>query len=156
MAAPPDPSVTRRRLLIGLLLVPPAVSACALVSPGRDTPGDPLIGLADAARADAALAAAAIVADRSLADRVQPLVDARSEHALALDTEVQRLRAGRPSTSPSPPPVPTQPVTLARVREAARAASAAAAAVALDLPVDRVGLVASVSACCAGYAAVLT
>ena len=156
MAAPPDPSLTRRRLLVGLLLVPPALSACALVPPVPSAPPDPLIGLADAARADAALGAAAIAADGTLAERVQPLVDARSEHALALDAEVQRLRPGRSSSAPTPPPVPAQPVTLARVREAARASSDAAGAVALDVPVDRVGLVASVSACCAGYATVLT
>ena len=47
------------------------------------------------------------------------------------------------------------PVSLAQVRAASQASSDAAAALALDLPVDRVGLVASVAACCAGYATVL-
>ena len=52
------------------------------------------------------------------------------------------------------PPVPG-PVSLAQVRAASQASSDAAAALALDLPVDRVGLVGSVAACCAGYATVL-
>jgi hypothetical protein len=42
------------------------------------------------------------------------------------------------------------------VRAAARASADTAAEVAMGLPVDRVGLVASVSACCAGYATMLT
>ena len=83
-------------------------------------------------------------------------MDARTAHAAALDAEVQRLRPLRHAASPPAPVPPVDgPVPLARVRAAARAAADAAAAVALDLPVDRVGLVASVAACCAGYATVL-
>ena len=87
MPTAPGSGISRRRALAGLLLIPPAVSGCALGRPGSPRPVDPLLALADAARADAALATAAI---------------------------------------------------------------------ALDLPVDRVGLVASVAASCAGYATVLT
>ncbi len=156
MAAAPGSRLTRRRLLVGLLLIPPAVSGCAL-DPSTRQPPDPLIALAAAARADAALATAAITADPGLAARVQPLVDARTRHAAALDAEVARLRPGRSSTAPAATPAPAAdaPVTLAQVRAAAATAAEAAAAVVLELPVDRVGLVASVSACCAGYAAVL-
>jgi hypothetical protein len=158
VAAAPGSRITRRRLLVGLLLIPPAVSGCAL-DPSTRKPVDPLTALADAARADAALATAAISADPGLAVRVQPLVDARTQHAAALDAEVLRLRPGSPSTSPAATPAPPavgRPVTLAQVRAAAQSAADAAAAVALDLPVDRVGLAASVSACCAAYATVLT
>ena len=82
---------------------------------------------------------------------MQPLADARTAHAAALDAEVRRLRPGQPtSTTPAPPPPVEGAVPLARVRAAARASADTAAAVALDLPVDRVGLVASVAACCAG------
>ena len=116
-----------------------------------------MLSLADAARADAALAAAAITADPALAERVQPLVDARTAHAAALDAEVARLRPGRPTPAPTVGAAGADgPVPLARVPAAARASADAAATVALDLPVDRVGLVASVAACCAGYATVLT
>ena len=47
------------------------------------------------------------------------------------------------------------PVTLARVREAVAASQAGAAELVENLPAERVGLVASVAACCATYAAVL-
>ena len=48
------------------------------------------------------------------------------------------------------------PVTLARVREAVAASQAGAAELVESLPAERVGLVASVAACCATYAALLT
>jgi hypothetical protein len=158
--ATPRPAITRRRLLVGLLLVPGALGGASACSPGGasapDEP-DPLIALADAARADAALATAAIVADPELTDRVRPLVDARTAHAAALDAEVARLDPAAASGAPTvvaesagPPP------TLRQVREAVRASATAAGDVALELPVERVGLVASVAACCGTYAEVLT
>ena len=126
---------SRRRVLAGLLLLPPAVAGCALGRAAGPTEPDPLIALADAARNDAALAAAAVAATPDLADRVRPLADARTAHAAALDAEVARAdpdrAAVRPTTTPPPP------------------------ASAVTLPVDRVGLVASVAACCAAYAEVL-
>jgi hypothetical protein len=152
----PGSGISRRRALAGLLLVPAAVSGCATGRSGTPRPEDPLRALADAARADAALAAAAITADPALAERVQPLVDARTAHATALDAEVRRLRRGQPTSTPAPVPPVEGAVPLARVRAAARASADSAAEAALDLPVDRVGLVASVAACCAGYATVLT
>jgi hypothetical protein len=150
----PGSSITRRRVLIGMLLVAPAVGGCALTA--TPEPTDPLIALADAARADTALAAAAITADPALAGRLRPLVDARTAHAAALDAEVARLRPGRSTPAPQPATPPDGAVTLVRVRDAARASADAAATLVPDLPVDRVGLVASVSACCAGYATVLS
>jgi hypothetical protein len=45
---------------------------------------------------------------------------------------------------------------LAQVRAAVLASGEAAATAALDLPAERVGLVASVAACCNAYAEVLT
>jgi hypothetical protein len=44
-------------------------------------------------------------------------------------------------------------VTLARVREAVKASQVGAAELVENLPAERVGLVASVAACCATYAA---
>lgn len=148
-----EAGIPRRRVLLGLALLPPALVGCARAGSAR--PVDPLVALADAARADAALGTAAIAADAALAERVQPLVDARTAHAAALDAEVRRLRPNQAPATAAPPPV-TGPPTVAAVRSAARAAADAAAEVALDLPVDRVGLVASVAACCASYATVLT
>jgi hypothetical protein len=151
----PRSGLTRRRLLAGALLAVPAVAGCSL---GRaDDPPDPLIALADTARSDAALAAAVAAAAPDLAERVRPLADARLAHAAALDAEVARLDPER-TVVPTPAPVPATGLAkdgLDRVRSAAQAAGTAAAAAAMDLPVERVGLVASVAACCSAYAAVL-
>lgn len=158
VVATPPARIPRRRVLAGALLLAPALAGCSLGG-GADDPPDPLIALADAARADAALAAAAIAATPALAERVQPLVDARTAHAAALDAEVTRLDPER-TPAPTPAPAPARPAAggdaLARVREAVDASGAAAAGVALDLSAERVGLVASIAACCATYAAVLT
>ncbi|MHA6625970.1 hypothetical protein ACU61A_11100 [Pseudonocardia sichuanensis] len=158
-AAPPsgrEPRTawSRRRLLAALLLVPPALAGCSLATgSGSDEP-DPLIALADAARADAALAAAALAADPDLAESLRPLVDARTEHATALDAEVARLDPDRPTPGPPPPPATPQP-GLDDVRRAVLASAQTASEVALGLPAERIGLVASVAACCSTYAEVL-
>jgi hypothetical protein len=151
----PRSGLTRRRVLAGALLAVPALAGCSLG--GTDDPPDPLIALADAARSDAALAGAVVAAAPNLAERVRPLADARLAHAAALDAEVSRIDPER-TVIPTPAPVPTSGLAkdgLARVRSAAQAAGTAAAAAALTLPVERVGLVASVAACCATYAEVL-
>jgi hypothetical protein len=152
------PLVGRRRILQLALVLPAAATGLVGCSAGdsRDDRPDPLISLADAARADAALAAAAVAADPALAARIDPLREARTEHAAALDAEVARV-AGAPATAvpSSAPPTAAPPVTLARVREAVARSQAGAAELVEDLPAERVGLVASVAACCATYAAVL-
>ena len=162
----PPPAVDRRRALALALLASAAVGSLAACGSGSDRPDepDPLIALADAARADAALAAAAIAADPELTARVEPLRAARVEHAAALNAEVLRVggtpgsaapTAPPPSADPAAPAGVTQSVTLARVREAVATSQRGAAALVPDLPAERVGLVASVAACCATYAAVL-
>jgi len=175
----PAPVLDRRRLLALALLAPVAsgLGACSGGPVGRPKTPDPLVALADAARADAALAAAAIAANSELTARVDPLRAARAEHAAALDAEVVRAggtpgsavptagaapaadpsaAATTPSADPTVAPTGvTQAVSLARVREAVAASQRGAAQLVPDLPADRVGLVASVAACCATYAAVL-
>jgi hypothetical protein len=164
-AGPPTraPAVGRRRVLGLALLAPVAfgLGGCG-TGPDRAEGPDPLIALADAARADAALAAAAIAAGPDLRARLEPLQAARAEHATALDAEVVRAGGSPPSAPPTAPPdaaaAPagvTQVVGLARVREAVAASQRGAAQLVPDLPPERVGLVASVAACCATYAAVL-
>ena len=169
------PTLDRRRVLQLLLALPAAatvVAGCSGATTDRDNRPDPLIALADAARADAALAAAVIAADPTVAARIDPLRAARTEHAAALDAEILRV-GGVPSTAtPSTAPAvgtagPTAPAsatgtaapapaaTVARVREAVAASQRGAAELVPDLPAERVGLVASVAACCATYAAVL-
>jgi hypothetical protein len=156
VSPPPGSGVARRRLLAGALLAVPALAGCSF-GPGADEPPDPLIALADAARSDAALASAVVAAAPDLADKVRPLADARLAHAAALDAEVSRLDPER-TVIPTPAPVPATGLAkdgLARVRSAAQAAATAAAAVVPTLETGRVGLVASVAACCSAYAAVL-
>lgn len=152
-------AVSRRRLMVGLLLVPPALAGCSLGSSAKDAAPDPLIALAAAARADAAMAAAAAAAHPQLAERVAPLRAARTDHAAALDAEVARLDPTRASATPTPTPNAVAPpaggVALTTLRDAVLASGRAAATAALTLPAARVGLVASVAACCATYAAVL-
>ena len=153
--------VGRRRILQLALALPAAATVlggCSVQDSSDDRP-DPLIALADAARADAALAAAAVAADPALAARMDPLREARTEHAAALEAEVARLGGtpalAAPSASAGATPTAAPPVTLARVREAVARSHAGAAELVEGLPAERVGLVASVAACCATYAGML-
>jgi len=156
--------VDRRRILALALVLPVAagLGGCGAATDRRTDRPDPLIALADAARADATLAAAAVAADPALAARIDPLREARTEHAAALDAEVVRM--GGPSAAPTAAPPTAAPVTttaapavtLAKVREAVAASHVGAAELVENLPAERVGLVASVAACCAAYAGVLT
>jgi hypothetical protein len=177
------PTLDRRRVLRLALALPAAaalVSGCSGVTARRKEP-DPLVALADAARADAALAAAAVAADPGLSPRIEPLRAARAEHAAALDAEVVRVggapgAAAPTSVGPAAPPtgaaqaparagtspsasasasVTARVVTLAQVRDAVAASQRGAADLVPGLPAERVGLVASVAACCAAYAEVL-
>jgi len=153
------PLVGRRRILQMALVLPAAgtvLGGCSGLTNRPPERPDPLIALAAAARADAALAAAAVAADPSLSTRVDPLREARTEHAAALDAEVVRM-GGAPRTAGAAPPTGTTapPATLARVREAVAASHVGAAELVEKLPAERVGLVASVAACCATYAALL-
>lgn len=169
------PTLGRRRVLQLMLALPAAatvVAGCGGATTERRDRPDPLVALADAARADAALTAALIAADPAVAARIDPLRAARTEHAAALDAEIVRV-GGAPSTgTPSTAPAvgtagPTAPAgatgtaapapaaTVEQVRDAVAAAQRGAADLVPDLPVERVGLVASIAACCATYAAVL-
>jgi hypothetical protein len=117
---------------------------------------DPLIALAQRARADADLAAAAITAAPALSDRLSPVRDARAEHAAALDAEVARLdpAAASATRAAMPPAAHTAPTRTAG-RDALRGSATAAQQLLATLPTQRVGLVASVAACCTTYVEVL-
>ncbi len=157
----------RRALLTGLLLAPPMLAGCSLGGFGfgldadEAEPPDPLIALAAAARSDAELIAAALAANRGLTGRLQPLLDARTAHAEALDAEVTRLDPSRATArSDVPSPVPTAaptapPPDLATVRHAVLGSALSAATTVIDLPDGRIGLVAAVAACCSAYTEVL-
>lgn len=156
------PGVPRRRVLAAFAVAPVALGLSAGCSIAEEPAGpDPLIALAEAARLDAGLVAAAVAADPALAPRLDPLLAARNEHAAALDAEIARLAPTAPTTGAPATGAPTTGAavpgraTLEDVRVAVRGSGEAAAASALDVRVDRVGLVASIAACCATYAAVL-
>jgi hypothetical protein len=151
MASEGRPTISRRALLVGLVLTPPVLAACS----GGDKRPDPLIALADSARADAALTVVVAAAKPELGEKLDPLRVARTEHAAALDAEVVKLDPSRASATPAAPPTADQQATLPALKEALQASATAAAQVALDLPVERVGLVASIAACCATYSVVL-
>ena len=149
-------AMPRRRLLTALLLVPPALAACAPSRSAQADGPDPLVALAEAARADAALAAAVITAKPDLAGRVGPLRDARAEHAAALEAEVAHQAGTTATPRPSAAPTPAAAAaSLGELVKSVKASGEAAGKVVLTADVHRVGLVASVAACCATYAAVL-
>ncbi len=182
---PSGPRLTRRHLLTRVLpaavALPAVVSGCSVFGQGSAKAPDPLPGLADGARADAALAAAAIAADPSLRGRLEPLRAARTTHAAELDRMLGRppstavpAAPANPNATPrsaaatsSPPsgtaPSGTAPSGTARrdapgvrqVHDAIAASAAAASEATLVLPAEKVGLVASVAACCSTYAALL-
>jgi hypothetical protein len=158
-------------MLPAAVVLPAVVSGCSVFGQSSAKAPDPLPGLADAARADAALAAAAIAADPSLRGRLEPLRAARTTHAAELD----RMLGRPPSTAvPAAPTGPSAPPRSAaatsippsgtarrdapgvqQVHEAIAGSAAAAAEATLVLPAEKVGLVASVAACCSTYAALL-
>lgn len=147
----------RRQVLAAIVLAPAVLGGGAGCGLLRDDPPDPLVALADQARADAALAAAVVAADVVLTARVEPVRSAREAHAAALTTEIIRRDRNATTTRAEAPPAASQlPATLAGLRDAVADAAEGAAAVALRLPADRVGLVASVAACCGAYAELLS
>jgi hypothetical protein len=169
--------LTRRHVLTRVLpavAVLPVASGCSAFGQSTAKAPDPLPALADAARSDAALAAAAIAADPSLRTRLEPLRAARTTHAAELDRMLGRPPATAGAAGPASPaprssaPRSTAPGSvppsgtarqdspgLREVHDAVAASAAAAADAALVLPAEKVGLVASVAACCSTYAALL-
>ncbi|MDN5860468.1 MAG: hypothetical protein L0H84_17830 [Pseudonocardia sp.] len=172
---PAGVALTRRDVLtrvVPVMAAVPAVAAlggCSLLGKGAARTPDPLPALADAARADAALVTSVITTDPSLLARMEPLRAARLTHAAALDQVL-----GRPVDTGTPTPPPRAAAASAagnnatttgaagsslagvrRLHDAMIASAAAATAAALALPAEQVGLVASISACCSAYAALM-
>jgi hypothetical protein len=174
----------RRRVLAAgatlLLAGPAALAGCTLPARAPEGP-DPLESPARRAEADAALATAvarmatqittqptgqiatqpAGHADPVLAAAATALAADRMTHAATLRAELGRARPRPASRSASPPvaPLPTTPdLTGARgaLAQAVRAAQDEAAELAITLPGYRAALLASVAACCASHAALLS
>ena len=112
---------------------------------------DPLIALADAARADAALAAAVIAATPT-----SPGGSRRcATHAPSTPPRWTPKWPGRRAVGHArrPPPAAAGAATLDALRRSVAAAGESARQAALGADARRVGLVASVAACCTTYAA---
>jgi hypothetical protein len=158
----------RRRVLAAgatlLLAGPAALTGCTLSARAPEGP-DPLESPARRAEADTALAAGvaqlAVHADPVLAAAARALAADRMAHATTLRAELRRARPRPASGSASPPvaPLPANP-DLASARgaltQAVHAAQDEAAGLVMTLPGYRAALLASVAACCASHAALLS
>jgi hypothetical protein len=133
------------------------VTACT-EEPEKPPPPDPLADLAAQARADAALATLVATGTPALAAQATEIAQARTEHATALQAEVDRARppvSSSASTSPTPAPEAPADPTAALV-DALTAAEQQAAALVPTVPRHRAGLLGSVAAGCASLRVVLT
>jgi hypothetical protein len=173
--------LSRRRVLAAgastaalVLAGPAALSGCTSSAPVPEQP-DPLEAPARRAEADAAqaLAAAQLVthADSGLAAAAKALAADRMAHATTLWAELRRVRptmapsvAASPTVPPpgAPPPASPSPAnpdlagTRSALTRAMHAAQDEAAALVLTLPGYRAALLASVAACCATHATLLS
>jgi hypothetical protein len=148
--------VSRREVLrLGAVaaLSLPVVAACT--TPEAPPPPDPLAALAATARADAAAATAVASGNPALASVASEIANARTEHAAALQAEVDRERP--PASSSAPPPSDPAPAAdpVNALSTALTAAEQEAAALVESLPRYRAGLVGSVAAGCAALREVL-
>lgn len=149
----------RRRLLRLAALAP----ATAVVVTGCDTQKraepDPLLALATAARSDAALAQAIARNHSGLSDKASAVAIARTEHARALQREIDRVNPPAPDTPPPPPPAQPAPPSPGDAKtvlsEAIRTAQRQASGLVPAAPNYRAGLLGSVSASCASLLEVL-
>jgi len=159
LPVPAGPVRLTRRRLIALAALAPVAGAALSACDGASGAGgpDPLIALARAARDDAELIGALITATPALTDRLTAVRQARTDHAIALETEVTRLAGGTPApatpaTSTAPPAAPTTATLTAALKKSANDAGGLVA----TLPAARVGLVAEVAASCASWMQVLS
>jgi hypothetical protein len=154
----------RRALAAGVttaaLLVagPRALTGCR--APAPEGP-DPLESPAQRAEADAALAAAVAALHSTLAPAATALAADRQAHAATLRAELRRVHPSpvpRTATNPAaPPPVSPDPVSArSALTRAMHEAQDEASALVMTLPSYRAALLASVSACCAIHAALLS
>ena len=121
---------------------------------------DPLAALATRAREDAALIDSIVNFGQlgaALSTRLQPVADARRQHATALGVELGETSPA--SAPPSAAPAPTDQTdvdsALQRVRTALADSSRQAGRLVLTLPRQRAALAGSIAACCSAYQAVL-
>ncbi|PZS36070.1 MAG: hypothetical protein DLM61_00925 [Pseudonocardiales bacterium] len=157
-----------------LLLTGPVVLTGCAPSTRAPTGPDPLESPARRAEADAALAAATVAqmatptaahAESALATAARALAANRMAHATTLRAELRRVRPSPASSSTTPrpampPPIAPPPATVASARtaliQALHAAQDEASMLVISLPGYRAALLASIAACCATHAALLS
>ncbi|TDD49222.1 hypothetical protein [Saccharopolyspora elongata] len=150
----------RRSALRLFAAVPVAAALTAACSSAPEEP-DPLVALAAAAKSDAQLAKAIAQAHPGLADAAGEVASVRSEHAAALQREVDRVNPRDPEDPPSvPDPAPQQAPSSAStatkaLRDALTGAQDRAAQLVPGVEPYRAGLLGSVAASCASLREVL-
>lgn len=150
----------RRPFLLGLVAAAAAVPTAGLLAGCGTGEPDPLEALASRARADAALIDSILNYGQlgaALSTRLQPVADARRQHATALDVELGETSPPASSSSAAPPPSDQSDVNtaVARVRAALGGSARQAGLLVLTLPRQRAALAGSIAACCSAYQAVL-
>ena len=149
----------RRDVLRLLALAPAAVTAMSGCGADSEAP-DVLEALVRAAKSDAELAQSVARSHPSMADTANLIVSARSDHAHALQREIDRVDPPDPDEPAGPSPAaPDAPSTSGAATEALRTsltkARDEAAELTVTLPTHRAGMVGSVSASCASLLEVL-
>lgn len=155
--------VLRAGLTAGGLLVvaPAALAGCSVLTPDVPEGPDPLEAPARRAEADAALARALADSYPELAGAATSFATDRQAHAAALRTELRRVHpeptpTGSTTPPQQPPVVPEQTGARNALANAISGAQSEAAGLVPTLPGYRAALLASVAACCASHAVVLT
>lgn len=148
-----------RRNVLRMLAFAPVVGVVAGCGAEQKEP-DALAALVEAARSDVKLAEKAARAHPVLAAPSELLTSVRTEHARALQREIDRLDPPDPDEpAPKPPAAPRVPDTADAaanaLREALRNAQEKATDLTPTLSSYRAGLVGSVSASCASLLEVL-
>jgi hypothetical protein len=152
--------VRRRQVLRAGVLVLPLTAAVACTEPEGPPPPDPLVDMAARARSDAASAAAVAKTVPAVAAGAKAVAAVRTQHATALQKEVDRARPPASSTKAPPPeakkPPANGPAARKSLVDALTAAEQEAAKLVPTVERYRAGLVGSIAASCASLREVLS
>ncbi|MDR7300648.1 hypothetical protein [Haloactinomyces albus] len=153
----------RRAILrVAALLPVTATLTIGCTASSQTEEPDPLEAVVTRARSDAELARAVEQAHPDLADEATAVASIRTEHARALQQEIDRVNPPDPeatTSAPLPPPASPAPQTAeeatATLKRTLREAQRQAADMVPRLPPYRAGLTGSISASCASLQEIL-
>jgi hypothetical protein len=140
--------LSRRRILRAGALAVVTVPLAAACGTGYDESPDPLVPLLEQAKSDAAAATSLGRSSAKDADVAQQVAAARTAHAEALQSEVDRLN--RPKSSAAASQAPSVPEGLAGLKLRLSTAGTQAETLLGAQPRYRAGLLASIAGGCAG------